>query len=176
MALLSTESAPPVRVHIVGRKNSGKTTLVCELVRELSRRAIRVATVKHTHHQHELDTPGKDSFKHREAGAAAVGILSPQMTAMFFPSERETRGEHRYERFEALFSDCRIILVEGDLHATAPRVEVWRSANSEAPYAATDADIRAVISDDVVSSVACPVWPRSNVEKIADQILAIPKT
>ena len=82
-----SESDPkkPLRIHIVGRRNSGKTTLVCELVAALTKRGYRVATIKHTHHHHELDTPGKDSWHHREAGAAAVGILSPRMTAMFFP-------------------------------------------------------------------------------------------
>ena len=169
---MQTEShSKPARVHIVGRKNSGKTTLVCELVREFTSRGIRVATVKHTHHHHELDTPGKDSHLHREAGAAAVGILSPQMTAMFIPSDRELRGERRYEQFESLFADCSLILVEGDLSSAAPRIEVWRSVVSEEPYAATDSAIRAVVSDDAVGGLSCPVWPRNSVRNIADQIL-----
>ena len=57
------------RIHIIGRKNSGKTTLVVELVQQLSAMGKRVATIKHTHHRHELDVPGKDSYRHREAGA-----------------------------------------------------------------------------------------------------------
>ena len=169
---MQTESqSKPARVHIVGRKNSGKTTLVCELVREFTSRGIRVATVKHTHHHHELDTPGKDSHLHREAGAAAVGILSPQMTAMFIPSDRELRGERRYEQFEFLFADCSLILVEGDLISAAPRVEVWRSVVSEEPYAAKDSAIRAVVSDDSVGGLSCAVWPRNSVRNVADQIL-----
>jgi molybdopterin-guanine dinucleotide biosynthesis adapter protein len=167
----SESRSAPARVHIVGRKNSGKTTLVCDLVREFTSRGIRVATIKHTHHHHELDTPGKDSHLHREAGAAAVGILSPQMTAMFIPSDRELREEGRYEQFESLFADCSVILVEGDLHSTAVRIEVWRSAVSEEPYAAGDPTIRAVVSDDVVDGLSCPIWPGSNIGNIADQIL-----
>jgi len=169
---MQTESlSKPARVHIVGRKNSGKTTLVCELVREFTSRGIRIATVKHTHHHHELDTPGKDSHLHREAGAAAVGILSPQMTAMFIPSDRELRGERRYEQFESLFADCSLILVEGDLNSAAPRIEVWRSVVSEEPYAAKDSAIRAIVSDDSVGGLSCPVWPRNSVRIVADQIL-----
>lgn len=159
------------RIHIVGRKNSGKTTLVCELVREFSGRGLKVATVKHTHHHHELDMPGKDSYKHREAGSAAVGILSPHMTAAFIPTSREERGNHRYAQFEELFSDCDLILVEGDVQASAPRLEVWRSVVSENPYAAKDTSIQAVISDDPVVGVACPIWSRINVSNIADRIL-----
>ena len=169
----SESQSKPARVHIVGRKNSGKTTLVCELVREFTSRGIRVATIKHTHHHHELDTPGKDSHLHREAGAAAVGILSPQVTAMFIPSDRELRGERRYEQFESLFADCRLILVEGDLHSSAPRIEVWRSVVSEEPYASKDTAIRAVVSDDFVNGLSCPIWPRNSVAGIVDQILEL---
>ena len=173
MSPSTANSEKAFRIHIVGRKNSGKTTLVCELVRELTSRQIKVATVKHTHHHHELDTPGKDSHKHREAGAAAVGILSPKMTAMFFPADREERGEHRYERFESLFVDCRIIIVEGDLQAKAPRLEVWRGIVSERPYAADDPSIIAVISDDLVNEVECFVWARRDVAGLADRIMEL---
>lgn len=161
------------RIHIVGRKNSGKTTLVCDLVRELSGRGLKVATVKHTHHHHELDVPGKDSYKHRESGAVAVGILSPSMTAMFIPSGREARGDHHYAMLERQFCDTDLILVEGDLQATAPRLEVWRSTLDETPYAAGDATIQAVISDDPVPGIACPTWARSELSKLADRILKL---
>lgn len=161
----------PTRIHIVGRKNSGKTTLVCDLVAELTRRGLRVATIKHTHHRHELDTPGKDSHKHREAGAAAVGILTPQMTAAFIPMDREEMGAHRYAAFESIFADFDLILVEGDLQTNAPRVEVWRSTVSERPYAADDAKIIAVVSDESPPNVACPVWPRANIAGLAERII-----
>lgn len=171
MSVVPESTRKPFRLHIVGRKNSGKTTLVCQLVRQLTSQGLKVATVKHTHHHHELDTPGKDSHKHREAGAAAVGILSPRMTAMFLPADRGERGEHRYERFETLFSDCDVIVVEGDLQATAARIEVWRSIVSERPYAADDSSIVAVVSDDRVDDIQCAVWARSDVAGIASRII-----
>lgn len=158
------------RIHIVGRKNAGKTTLVCDLVRELNRRGLKVATIKHTHHQHELDTPGKDSHRHREAGASAVGILSPSMTAIFLPIER-TEGD-RYAAFEPFLESCDIVIVEGDLHATGIRIEVWRSVVSEPPYAASDTGIVAVVADAAVD-LPCPVWPRSDVAALADRILSL---
>ena len=158
------------RVHVVGRKNSGKTTLVCDLVQELSGRGYRVATVKHTHHHHELDTPGKDSHKHREAGAAGVGILSAQMTAAFVPVTRDESESVRYARFNIMFNDCDIILVEGDLAASALKFEVWRSVVNEVPYAASDLSIDCVVSDEV-PAVECQVIRRSNLASIADEIL-----
>lgn len=160
----------PPRVHIVGRRNAGKTTLVCELVGELSRRGLRIATIKHTHHHHELDTPGKDSWKHRDAGAAAVGILSPHMIAAFVPCERSEADPNGYERLSGLLSNCDLLLVEGDLSATAFKLEVWHPEIAEPPYAQSDARIHVVISD-VPMDVQQPVWPRSDVPEITDRIL-----
>jgi len=80
------------RLHIVGRKNSGKTTFIVELVRYFTSSGLRIGTIKHTHHQHELDTPGKDSHRHREAGAQVVGILSRAMSAVFLPLSTSFEG------------------------------------------------------------------------------------
>jgi molybdopterin-guanine dinucleotide biosynthesis protein B len=164
----------PPRIHIVGRKNAGKTTLVCDLIDALTQQGLRVATVKHTHHQHELDVPGKDSWRHREAGAAAVGILSPGMVAMFLPQNREQAGQQRYQLFDAVaFQDCDLLLVEGDLQADAPRVEVWRVVVGEQPWAATDNSIVAVVTDDVPLHVSCPLWSRDDVAGLVSRILQL---
>ncbi len=141
------------RVHIVGRKNSGKTTLVCEIVNRLTAQNYKVATVKHTHHQHELDTPGKDSHKHRSSGAVAVGILSPSMTAVFIPRTTTSHSDDRsagYAALDAAFVDCDLVVVEGDLNTTAPRIEVWRSIGCELPCAVTTPGITAIVTDDHV--------------------------
>jgi molybdopterin-guanine dinucleotide biosynthesis protein MobB len=161
-----------LRVHIVGRKNSGKTTLIVDLTSHLSARGLCVGTIKHTHHLHELDTPGKDSFRHREAGAAAVGIISPRMSAVFLPARSARRDERRYEELAGWFSQCDLVLVEVDLMTAAPRVEVWRAALGVPPYAAEFDSIRAVVSDDAVDA-SVPVLARSNVALIADRLLDI---
>ncbi len=159
------------RVHIVGRKNSGKTTLIVDLVRHLTASGYRVGTIKHTHHHHELDTPGKDSHRHREAGASVVGILSPGMTAVFQPTDKSAREAiDRYEQLAPMFVDCDIVLVEGNLQATAFKVEVWRAAVTETPIAAEDSSIAAVITDDAVS-VAAPAWSRSDINRLAQSLL-----
>jgi len=163
------------RIHIIGRKNSGKTTLVVELVQRLNAMGIRVGTIKHTHHRHELDVPGKDSFRHREAGAAAVGILSPSMNAVFWPGSSADDSESREERyvmFSLLFANCEMILVEGDSQTTALRIEVWRNEVTDQPLAKTDPSIHAVISDDPVD-VAMNVWPRSDVPMIVEKLLTL---
>lgn len=159
------------RIHIVGRKNSGKTTLIVDLVRELTTLGHRVGTIKHTHHHHELDTPGKDSHQHREAGAAVVGILSPGMTAVFRPTDRgEQESADRYAQLAPMFADCDIVLVEGNLQTAALKIEVWRATVTEAPIAASDPSIAAVVSDDAVDS-AVPVWGRADVNRLAQQVI-----
>lgn len=149
------------RLHVLGRKNHGKTTLVAELVAELTRRGWRIGTIKHTHHHHELDTPGKDSHRHRLAGSQVVGILSPRMNAVFWepapvaePSspphipgavEAET---HRYADFERFMHACDLVVVEGDTMTDADKIEVWRAGLESRPIAAGQPSILAMVTDD----------------------------
>jgi molybdopterin-guanine dinucleotide biosynthesis protein MobB len=140
-----------------------------ELVQELSQRGLLVGTIKHTHHHHELDVPGKDSHRHRLAGAQVVGILSPGMQAVFLPTRRDaTAEENHYTHFAPLFDRCQLVLVEGDSHTSAPKIEVWRGNLGTPPLAAGDPLIMAVVSDDVPPSMAARVLPRSDVSRLAD--------
>ncbi|MEP3481993.1 MAG: molybdopterin-guanine dinucleotide biosynthesis protein B [Fuerstiella sp.] len=184
------EASRPKRVHVVGKKNSGKTTLVCELVEYLTAKGLSVATIKHTHHNHELDTTGKDSWQHRQAGATAVGILAAEMTAVFLPVSRSQNEAERYASLETALSGCDLILVEGDLHCGAPKLEVWRQSTSSTPYASTVPGINFVVTDDPLptecqsesqsesSSEEQPkpgvlTLPRARLEQVADAVLKL---
>jgi molybdopterin-guanine dinucleotide biosynthesis protein len=109
------------------------------------------------------------------AGAAAVGILSPSMSALFVPSEDNAlhKGD-RYVIFEPLFARCRLVLVEGDSQATAPKIEVWRRDLGTPPLASHDKSVLAVVTDDMLSISATAV-PRSDVGGLVDWILANPR-
>jgi molybdopterin-guanine dinucleotide biosynthesis protein MobB len=160
------------RLHVIGRKNSGKTTLVVDLVKEFSRRGINIGTIKHTHHRHELDVPGKDSYQHRAAGASVVGILSPTMNAIFMPTpDASALNADRYDSFAPMFAQCQLVLVEGDSLTTAPKIEVWREDLGAQPLAAGDPAIQAVITDDKLS-VAQEVLPRANIELLSNWIIS----
>jgi molybdopterin-guanine dinucleotide biosynthesis protein MobB len=149
-------------------------------VRHLSALGHRVGTVKHTHHHHEIDTPGKDSYRHREAGAAVVGILAPKMSAVFQPTtDDDTTPEKKSERYEwlaASMTDCDIVLVEGDLRTEAPKLEVWRAATGEPPIAADDPTISLIVTDDLTAAAACDrpphIHPRHDIAGLADKIMA----
>lgn len=165
------------RVHIVGGKNHGKTTLVAELVVELRGRGLQVGTIKHTHHQHELDTPGKDSHTHREAGAAVVGILTRSMNAVFWPREsgasdsaEPDNSDQRYAQFAPSFAECDVVIVEGDTRTAAPKLEVWRAVNETPSIADRLAAVRAVVTDDPIET-SLPVLPRTDIAGIADFVL-----
>ncbi len=162
------------RVHIIGGKNHGKTTLIVELIREFHARGLCVGTIKHTHHQHELDAPGKDSHRHREAGASVVGVLSRSMHAVFWPPQEDDLPgqDSRYDSFAPLFAQCDLVLVEGDTHTTSPKIEVWRESLGTPPLAQTDPTLIAVVSHDNPTSLAVPVWPRADVAFLAQQVRA----
>ncbi|MBX3418288.1 MAG: molybdopterin-guanine dinucleotide biosynthesis protein B [Pirellulaceae bacterium] len=165
------------RIHIVGRKNNGKTQLVVDLVRELTAQSFRVATIKHTHHQHELDTPGKDSWQHRQAGAAMVGVLSHNLTALFVPIEPQDGGDDRYDLLAPMFAGCDLVLVEGNLATRAPKIEVWRASVGSTPIYLDDPGIELVVSDDELpDSKACTSPPkklsRDDINQIVDWIIS----
>jgi molybdopterin-guanine dinucleotide biosynthesis adapter protein len=154
------------RIHIVGRKNHGKTTLVVDLVEEYCRRGVRVGTIKHSRHVHELDSPGKDSHRHRTAGSQPAAIITSDSVGIFLTRD----GRDEYRRLRLLYADCQIVLVEGDIDAPSGiKVEVWRAAGGSTCLAAQRFDIAAVVSDDQ-PEVAVPVWPRSDIAWLADRI------
>lgn len=158
------------RFHVIGRKNHGKTQLVVELVQEFNDRGLRVGTIKHTHHLHELDAPGKDSHRHRTAGAAMVGILSRKMSAVFIPSEQALAGEDRYAALSHFFRVCDLVVVEGDSLTLAPKIEVWRAGLGTQPIAREDTGVLAVVTDDLLD-IDIVVHTRANVPKVATWII-----
>jgi len=127
---------------IVGWHDSGKTTLMVALVAELVARGHRVSTVKHAHHGFDVDTPGKDSWKHRDAGATEVMVGSAARWALM----HELRGdpEPSLDTLLATMSPVDLVLVEGFKHADHAKIEVYRAGLDEPPLARGDATIVAL--------------------------------
>lgn len=158
-------------VHIVGKKNHGKTTLIVELVRELINRGYKVGTIKHSGHQHELDTPGKDSHRQRRAGASPAAVVTGDLAAVFMPL---TDSADIYRELASLYDECDIILVEGDRSGDGLMIEVWRREVGTAPLATEYDGIMAVVTDDLLE-FDTQTWPRNNVQWVADQVLELLK-
>ncbi|MEZ6096803.1 MAG: molybdopterin-guanine dinucleotide biosynthesis protein B [Pirellulaceae bacterium] len=157
------------RIHIVGRKNSGKTTLIVELLKEYHVLGIRVASIKHTSHDHELDVPGKDSFVLRKAGSEMVGIITENLTAIYQATEH---GPYKYDTLERAMHDVDLILVEGDLSTGMPKIEVYRPdihAN-QLPLIVEHPTISFVVTNAPLE-LSVPTVPRSDVKSVAKKIL-----
>jgi molybdopterin-guanine dinucleotide biosynthesis protein MobB len=131
---------------ITGWKNSGKTSLMEALVSELTVRGYRISTVKHAHHAFDIDVPGKDSYRHREAGAQEVIVASGQRWALM----HELRGAAQPALSELIthLADCDLVLVEGFKGDTHPKIEVIRELGPDGRIADTDPTVCAIASPD----------------------------
>jgi molybdopterin-guanine dinucleotide biosynthesis protein MobB len=156
-------------IHIVGRQNHGKTTLLVDLIGELTARGLRVGTLKHSSHVHELDAPGKDSFRHRAAGGNPAAIVTRDLIGVYLPRQP---GADFYDRLTPIFNDCDLVLVEGDLKGPGPKIEVFRAAVGGDCLASTRQDIQAVVTDDPLE-LNVPLLPRSDLARVADYVAGV---
>lgn len=155
---------------ITGWKNSGKTTLLEAVVRELSARGHRVSTIKHAHHAFDIDVPGKDSYRHREAGAHEVIVASGQRWALM----HELRGAAQPGLAELLghLSDCDLVLVEGFKGGSHPKIEVLRAPGPEGRIADADGTVCAIASPDAALAGTHKHLALNDIAEIADFICA----
>lgn len=153
---------------VTGWKNNGKTGLMERLVAEFTRRGLTVSTVKHAHHSFEIDHPGRDSFRHRQAGAQEVLLASAHRVALM----QELRGapEPPLADLLARLSPVDLVLVEGYKRAPHPKIEAHRGETGKPLIAPGDPHIRAVASD-VPLELDRPVFDLNDTGAIADFIL-----
>jgi molybdopterin-guanine dinucleotide biosynthesis protein B len=156
---------------ITGWKNSGKTTLVARLVAEFTRRGYRVSTVKHAHHDFDIDKPATDSFRHREAGASEVMIVSGHRWALMH--ELRDEDEPPLEAALGRLSPCDLILVEGYKRERYPKIEARRRAAARTDALATqDPSILAVAADHATDAHGRPFFDLDDIVGMADFIAA----
>ncbi len=152
---------------ITGWKNSGKTTLTVRLVSELTARGYKVSTIKHAHHAFDIDREGADSYRHREAGATEVAIVSGVRWALM----HEMRGEREppIEEILARLEPCDIVLVEGYKRENHPKIEARRKGTrDDQPLSVTDPAIIAIAADHEVHGETLPVFDINDTNRIAD--------
>jgi len=137
------KSKVPV-ISIAGVSNSGKTTLIVKLVKELKSRGYKVATIKHSHHSFELDTEGKDSWLHTKAGADAVVVTSHNTLGVIRHSPKEIS---LLEIINTYLQDMDIIIVEGYKSENIPKIEVFRTEISTELVCKDDKNLIAVVGD-----------------------------
>lgn len=163
------ETIGPKIFGIAGWKNSGKTGLAVRLVTELTGRGYRVSTVKHAHHDFDIDKVGADSFRHREAGAHEVTIVSGTRYAIM----HELRGapEPSFAEILARLAPCDLVLIEGYKREPIPKIEARRlDAKNREPLAPTDPHIIAIAADHPVGDSGLVVFDLDDTLAIADFI------
>ncbi len=155
-----------------GASGSGKTTLIERLVVLMRARGLRVSVIKHAHHGVDIDRAGKDSWRHREAGACEVLLASPRLLALQRASQVDVA--YTVDELARMLQPVDWILVEGYRGAPVPRIEVWRSAAAPQPRD-IDPHVVAVACDEPARmSVACrvPCLDLNSPETVAEWLLA----
>ena len=154
---------------IVGWKNAGKTGLMERLVTEITGRGLTVSTVKHAHHSFDVDHPGKDSHRHRVAGASEVLLASRNRFALMH--ELRDADEPTLAQLLSRLSPVDLVLIEGYKRDAHPKIEAFRAETGNRLIAPEDPTVRAVASDTALT-LDRPVFDLNDTVTIADFILS----
>ena len=155
-------------ISIVGKSDSGKTTLMEKLLPELVRRGYRIATVKHDVHGFEVDREGKDSWRHKKAGAHTVIISSPQKVALIRDVEKDFTLEELRMKF---IQDVGLILSEGYKKDVQPKIEVFRKEKHKELLCTKEDNLVAIVSDKTFQ-VGVPCFGLDDIKGLGDFIEA----
>jgi molybdopterin-guanine dinucleotide biosynthesis adapter protein len=134
-------------IHIIGQPESGKTTLIADIISELVRQGIKVGSLKHSSHSYELDKPGKDSFIHRKAGASIASMLNQEMAAIYLPRTEDVSPQNLLDKY---YTDSDIVLIEGWISGPHQKIEIWRKSLQKPPLFPYVSRVRAIVTDDLL--------------------------
>lgn len=153
-------------ISIVGKSDSGKTTLIEKLLPELTHRGYRIATVKHDLHGFEIDREGKDSWRHKQAGAHTVVISSPQKIALIRDVDKDLTLEEIQEK---LIQDVDLVLSEGYKKDVQPKIEIFRKVKHKELLCTKEDKLIAIVSDQTFD-IGVPCFDLEDMKGLADFI------
>jgi molybdopterin-guanine dinucleotide biosynthesis adapter protein len=156
-------------IGVAGFKNSGKTTLVEKLVIALTQQGLRISTVKHAHHSFDIDHEGRDSFRHRSAGATEVAVVSKSRWAIIHELREE--AEPPLGDILGKLAPCDLVIVEGYKRDGHDKIEVRNLALDSPVLAGDDPTIVAVAATGAVASSPVPVFDRDDVTALTAFII-----
>jgi len=166
----SPRQGPRHVIGIVGWSGSGKTTLFSDLIPVLTGRGYTVSTMKHTHHDFDMDQPGKDSYRHREAGAQEVLLTSRKRWALLH--ELRDAPEYEIDNLIAMMAPVDILLIEGFKAHSYPKIEVNRPSRGKKLLCETDVSVVALATDEKVEGVQVEQLDLNDVEAVANYIVS----
>ena len=159
---------------IAGHSGMGKTTLLEKLIPELTRRGLRVSLIKHSHKDIEIDRPGKDSYRLREAGCSEVLLMGKSRWALMHEQRNDT--EPSFEYLLSRMQACDLVLVEGFKQEAFPKIEVYRAVNDKTPLWVQMKDILAIATDVPTAAMHAnqtrTCFDLSHIQAIADFVLS----
>jgi molybdopterin-guanine dinucleotide biosynthesis protein B len=148
----------------VGKSESGKTTLIEKLIPELKKRGYRIGVIKHAFHEFAFDKPGKDSWRHKAAGADTVLVAGPASIIMVKTGQGETLDE-----LEVYFRDMDLVLTEGFKHDNKPQIEVFRKERHQQPLSAGKSQLVAFVTNADID-LDVPTFGLEDIVPLADLI------
>ena len=165
--------------HIIGQPGAGKTTLIVDLIQGLVGRGIRVGSIKHSAHTHELDKPGKDSFCHRKAGASPVTMMAGEMAAIYLPVSGDKGLTPQTILENPLYQGLDLVLIEGWISGPYPKMEVWRKEAGRPPLFPEVKGVMGLVTDDLLEpefqsragELSLRFFPRKAPMKIVEDLL-----
>lgn len=160
----------PHVLGIVGWSGSGKTSLLVRLIPLLVQRGLRIATLKHAHHEFDVDTPGKDSYEHRRAGASEVIICSARRWVQMHELGHD--AEPSLAELLQRVTPCDLVLIEGFKRERHPKLEVFRVAVGKPPLYPDDVQVLAVATDAPLHGVHPPTVDLNDTAAVAAQVLS----
>lgn len=154
-------------ISFVGSSSSGKTTLIEKLVDYISKMGYKVGTIKHTHHNIEIDQKGKDSYRHFHSGAVSSMIISPEKVgyiSKIFPEDITSL-------VEKFFGHCDLVIIEGFKNDETKKIEVYRSSTKQKPLYKSLKNVVAIATDTGFKDIAC--LNINDLEKITELVLKV---
>lgn len=163
---ISKKTSFPPFVSVVGNSGAGKTTFLEKLIPELIGRGLKVGTIKHDVHGFDMDKPGKDSWRHKHAGASATIISSPYQIGMVM----DVAHDHTPDELLSYFSGMDIVLTEGYKRGNHPKIEIFRTEILNEPLCKNDGSLLALIADSDVG-LDVPTFSLGAIKEVADFLI-----
>jgi molybdopterin-guanine dinucleotide biosynthesis protein B len=157
---------PPILLIVAGKSGSGKTTVLERLIPELKNRGLKIGTIKHHHGDFDMDIPGKDSWRHKMAGAEKTLVSSPNRIGIVMDADHD----HSPEELAHFFSGLDVILAEGYKGENLTKVEIFRKEAHEKPLCLRDKNLIAMVTDSDIDPDV-PRFDLDDIKGLADLIV-----
>jgi len=137
-----------IPIHIIRQPGSGKTTLTINIIKKLNKQNIKVGSIKHNTHIHELNKPNKNSFQHKKAGASPVSMVTQKIITIYLPITQKITPQTLLKKY---YSKINIVLIKGWISGPYNKIEIWKKTIKKPPLFPNISHIKAFISNNILN-------------------------